>query len=78
MRNIKKTIKVHDVEVTLYDRVAKEERKEVVKVTELDKLPKIPENCVIIEQHDIPGTEKEVIYSMSPETFVAHAKIVEE
>ena len=77
MRNIKKSIKVREVEVVMYDRVAKEERAETFKVSEVEKLPALPENCVLIEQKEIPGSEKEVVYSMTPETFVKHAKIVE-
>lgn len=76
MRNIKKSIKVREVEVVMYDRVKKEERAEKFTVSEVEKLPALPENCVLIEQNDIPGTEKEVVYSMTPETFVKHAKIV--
>jgi hypothetical protein len=77
MRNIKKKITVRDMEVTMYDRVKKEERTETFKVSAVEKLPALPENCILIEQKVIPGTEKEVVYSMTPETFVANAKIVE-
>jgi hypothetical protein len=75
MRNIKKTIKVREVEVVMYDRVAKEERTETFKVSEVEKLPSLPENCILVEQKDVPGSEKEVVYSMTPETFVKHATI---
>ena len=67
----KKSIKVRAVEVAMYDRVAKEERTETFNVSEVEKLPA---NCVLIEHHDIPGSEKEVVYTMTPETFVANAK----
>lgn len=75
MRNIKKTIKVRKMNITVYDRVAKEERTITVIVPEVHKTPEIPHNCVLIEEAIVE--EKEVTYSMSPETFVEHATIVE-
>lgn len=75
MRNIKKTIKVRKVALTIYDRVAKEERTMTLIVPEVHKVPEIPHNCVLIEEKVVE--EKEVVYSMSPETFVEHATIVE-
>lgn len=77
MRTIKKTIKVHQVEVVIYDRKTKEERTETYMVSEGTERPPIPEGCVRIEQKAIPGTEKEVVYTMSPETFMKHATISE-
>jgi hypothetical protein len=77
MRNIKKKIKVNSVAVVMYDRVKKEERTETITVSEVEKLPPLPENCVLIEQNIVEGSEKELVYSMTPEEFVKHAKIVE-
>jgi hypothetical protein len=71
MRNIKKKIKVREVECVLYDRASKEERKQVFKVPETQEQPTLPENCVLLEQRTL--SEKEVSYSMTPETFIEHA-----
>jgi hypothetical protein len=76
MRNIRKSIKVREVECLIYDRTAKAERAEIVKVAEVEEMPKLPENCILIEQKVL--SEKEVVYSMTPGTFVAHATIIEE
>jgi len=75
MRNIKKSIKVREVECVIYDRVAKEERTEKYNVAEVQEIPKLQENCILIEQKVI--SEKEVVYTMTPEKFVEHATIVE-
>jgi hypothetical protein len=75
MRNIKKKIKVQEVECVIYDRNTKQERTEKYTVAEVQKMPTLPENCVLLEQKVL--TEKEVTYSMKPETFVEHATIVE-
>lgn len=74
MRKIKKTIKVCDVEVLFYDRAAKEEKTEIMQVSELEKKPSLPEHCLLIKQVEIPNTEKEVVYSMTVEDFIKHAK----
>jgi hypothetical protein len=76
MRNLKKKIKVQEVECVLYDRIVKEERTEKFTVAEVQKMPKLPENCILVEQRVL--SEKEVVYSMTPETFVEHATIVQE
>jgi len=77
MRNIRKLIKSHDLQVTVYDRVAKEERTEVHTVSEIDNKPKLPENCIVVEQKIVEGTEREILYIMSPSDFVKHATLVE-
>jgi hypothetical protein len=71
MRNIKKSIKVCEVECTIYDRVAKEERTIKMNIAEIDKSPDLPENCILIERKTI--AEKEVVYKMSPDVFVKYA-----
>jgi hypothetical protein len=68
-------MKVKTVECTIYDRTTKQERVETIKVSEVEKQPELPENCVLLDSKVIE--EKEVVYSMSPETFVKHATIVE-
>lgn len=75
MRAITKIIKVRQVECTIYDRTAKEERVELHTVAETSKMPTIPENCILIEQKIL--SEKEVKFSMSPEKFVALAEKAE-
>lgn len=77
MRNIRKVIKAYDVQVYLYDRNRKEERVEVYTISEISPKPILPENCVIIEMNAIPETEREMLYIMSPQEFVKHAKMVE-
>jgi hypothetical protein len=76
MRTIKKSITVKTVEQTLYNRTAKLETTRTFNVSEAENEPTLPENCVLLEQKTV--SEKEVVYQMSPETFVKHATIVEE
>ena len=75
MRNIKKTIKVREVECVVYDRNTKKETTTTYTIPETDKLPTMPEGCILCEHKTV--SEKEVIYSMSPQMFVEHATIVE-
>jgi hypothetical protein len=75
MRSIKKTIKVREVECVIYDRNAKSERIATFTVPEVNELPSMPDNCILIEHKVL--SEKEVTYSMKPETFFEHATIEE-
>lgn len=77
MRNIRKIIKSHDIQVDVYDRVAKEERTEIHTVSEIDSKPKLSENCIVVEQKVVEGTEREMLYTMSPSDFVKYATAVE-
>jgi hypothetical protein len=74
MRTIKKTIKVQEIQCTIYDRVNKKESVATYIVPETHSLPETPDNCVLLESKVL--SEKEVIYVMSPETFIEHATIV--
>ncbi len=76
MRNIKKSINVKTVVRYLYDRAAKQEITDTVTVADSAEMPPLPENCVLIEQQTV--SEKEVVYTMTPQTFLAHATAVTE
>jgi hypothetical protein len=75
MRNIKKKIKVREIECTFYDRAAKKEVTGKFLVPETANAPDLPENCVLLDQKTL--FEKTVVYSMTPEKFIEHAVIVE-
>lgn len=70
MRNIKKRFKVQVTECTYYDRNGKEEKTSDVEVLE-GSMPELPENCVLLDSKVI--YEKEIDFSMTPETFIKHA-----
>lgn len=73
MRTIRKPIKVREYEQVLYNRESKEEMTVTIKVTEVEAFPLPPENCVILEQTKL--SEKEVVYTMTPETYVKYATV---
>jgi tRNA/tmRNA/rRNA uracil-C5-methylase (TrmA/RlmC/RlmD family) len=76
MRAVKKTIKVKEIEVIFYNRVTKQEVSVKVRLPESKNDIELPENCVLLEQKTL--SEKEVVYSMTPDVFFENATIVEE
>jgi tRNA/tmRNA/rRNA uracil-C5-methylase (TrmA/RlmC/RlmD family) len=76
MRAVKKTIKVKEIEVIFYNRVTKQEVSVKVRLPEFKNDIELPENCVLLEQKTL--SEKEVVYSMTPDVFFENATIVEE
>ena len=75
MRNIRKTLKVKEVLVTVYDTVEKCEKTIESTISEVETEPRLPENCIVISIEVVE--EKEVVYKMTPNEFVKHAIIVE-
>lgn len=75
MRNIKKTLKVKEVQMVVYDTVKKCETVLSCKLSEAEKEPQIPEGCVLVSVSVI--SEKEVTYKMTPQDFVKYAAIEE-
>jgi hypothetical protein len=71
MRNIKKKITVKTVVRYYYDRTTKEEKSDTVEIAEDQEAPALPPNCFLIENEAI--YEKQVVYTMSPETFIKYA-----
>jgi hypothetical protein len=75
MRSIRKTIKVKVIEAVVYNRVTKEEKVINVRLPEFKENIEMPENCFLLEQKTI--SEKEVVYTMTPEVFFENATIEE-
>lgn len=76
MRNIRRKLKVRDIEVTVYDSAEKKEKTITASLSEVEEGVKVPEGCAVISEKVI--NEREVIFRMSPQTFVEHAEIIEE
>ena len=74
MRNIRKTIKVKEVQVMVYDTKDKLEKLIEATISEVENGAQIPEGCVMVSEKVL--SEKEVIYKMTPQEFVKHATIV--
>lgn len=73
MRNIRKTMKVKEVQLTVYDTILKTEQVIETTVTEAGENANIPEGCVLISAKTL--NEKEVTYKMTPQEFVKYATI---
>lgn len=73
MRNIRKTMKVKEVEVKVYDTRDKLEKLIEATVSEVESGVQLPEGCVLISEKVV--SEKEVTYKMTPQEFVKHATI---
>lgn len=73
MRSIKKTLRVKEVQLTVYDTIAKSEKVINTTVSEVEKGAELPEGCVLVSAM-VTG-EKEVTYKMTPQDFVKHATI---
>jgi hypothetical protein len=73
MRNIRKTMKVKEVEVRFYDTKDKLEKLIETTVSEVESGVQLPEGCVMISEKVL--SEKEVTYKMTPQNFVKHATI---
>ena len=71
MRNIRKTIKVANYKVKVYNTVEKKEQELDLTITEVEKEIVLPENCIEIERDLI--SEKEVVFKMTPQEFVLYA-----
>jgi hypothetical protein len=71
MRTIKKVIKVQEIELTVYDRGEKKEKVLTVTIAEGQEVPKQAGNQTLLESKIL--SEKDVTYTMTPETFMKYA-----
>jgi hypothetical protein len=75
MRTIKKNVTMKTVEITVYDRAAKEERTTTAEISDFSEPLTLAPNCVEIERKVI--SEREVTLAMPPEVFVKYATVQE-
>jgi len=73
MRNIRKTMKVREVQVMVYDIKDKLEKLIEATVPEVENCIQLPKGCVMISEKVV--SEKEVTYKMTMKEFVKHATI---
>lgn len=73
MRTIKKTITVKTIEQTIYNRTTKVEEVKKFDVAEFQETPTAEPDCVVLDTKVLE--EKEIVYTMSPETFFKNATL---
>lgn len=75
MRNLRKTLKVRDLKIKYYDPSDKLEKLLETTVSEVENEVELPRGCVKLSEQVL--SEREVVFRMTPQTFVKHATIIE-